>query len=156
MFLFRRFCARGRGSVAPSVESWRGRRKVVASPTVPLSHSTFPIVFPLDSEKSIEMMPVLCSNWKEKVVYSAAGPQPQILIENEKLKVLIAGLEPGQVIPPHPESLAVYHFLGGTGWMRVDGERFAVGPGATVITLAGSVRGIEAETQLAFLATRVA
>ena len=102
------------------------------------------------------MTPTLCLNWKEKVVYSAAGPQPQILLENEKLKVLIAGLEPGQVIPPHPESWAVYHFLDGTGWMRVDGERFAVGPGATVITPAGTARGIEAETRLAFLATRVA
>ena len=102
------------------------------------------------------MTSIQCPNWNEKVVYSAGGPQPQVLVENEKLKVLIAGLEPGQVIPPHPESWAVYHFLEGTGWMRVDGERLAVEPGATVITPAGSARGIEAETRLAFLATRVA
>jgi quercetin dioxygenase-like cupin family protein len=102
------------------------------------------------------MTPVLCLDWKEKVVYSTAGPQPQVLLENEKIKVLIAGLEPGQMIPPHPSTLAVYHFLDGTGWMRVDGERFAIGSGATVIAPAGSARGIEAETRLAFLATRVA
>jgi len=97
----------------------------------------------------------VCLNWKDKVVFSAAGPQPQILIENEKLKVLIGGLEPGQMIPPHPASWAVYHFLEGTGWMRVDDERIAVGPGVTVVAPAGAARGIEAETRLAFLATRV-
>jgi quercetin dioxygenase-like cupin family protein len=102
------------------------------------------------------MTALVCPNWKEKVVYAADGPKPQVLLENEKLKVVIGGLEPGQVIPPHPESWGVYHFLQGTGWMRVDGERLAVGPGATVIAPAGSARGIEAETQLAFLATRVA
>jgi quercetin dioxygenase-like cupin family protein len=102
------------------------------------------------------MMPLLYPNWKEKVVYSAAGPQPQILVENEKLKVIVAGLEPGQKIPVHPESLAMYHFLEGTGWMHVDGEHFAVGPGATVIAPAGAGRGIDAETRLAFLGARVA
>ena len=95
-------------------------------------------------------------DWREKVVYSAEGPQPQILLENEKVKVLIAGLEPGQRIPPHPETLGVYHFLEGTGWMIVDGERLPVEPGATVITPVGASRGVEAGTRLAFLATRVA
>ncbi len=102
------------------------------------------------------MAPTLCLNWKDKVVYSAAGPEPQVLIENEQLKVVIGGLEAGQAIPPHPESWGVFHFLDGTGWMRVDGQRIAVGPGATIIVPAGSARGIEAETRLAFLATRVA
>ncbi len=40
--------------------------------------------------------------------------------------------------------------------MTVDEERFAIEAGATVITPDGAVRGIEAETRLAFLATRVA
>ncbi len=102
------------------------------------------------------MAPILCLNWKEKVVYSPAGPQPQILVENEKLRVVIGGLEPGAAIPPHPESWGVYHFLDGTGWMIVDGERIAVEPGATIVTPAGAARGIEAKTRLAFLATRVA
>ncbi len=102
------------------------------------------------------MEPVYCLNWKEKVVYSAAGPQPQVLLENDQVKVLMGGLQPGQIIPPHPEALGVYHFLEGNGWMRVDDQRLAVGPGATVIAPAGAARGIEAQTQLAFLATRVA
>ena len=49
----------------------------------------------------------------------------------------------------------MYHFLEGCGWMIVDDERLPVGPGATVVMPAGTVRGIEAETRLAFLATRI-
>jgi quercetin dioxygenase-like cupin family protein len=77
-------------------------------------------------------------------------------MENDKFKVILAGLEPGQKIPPHPEAQAMYHFLEGAGAMIVDGERLAVEAGATVITPQGAVRGVEAETRLAFLAARVA
>ena len=95
-------------------------------------------------------------NWKERVVFAAAGPQPQILAENDKLKVVLAGLEAGQKIPHHPEGLAMYHFLEGTGWMSVGDERIAVQPGTIVITPAGTKRGVDADTRLAFLAARVA
>ncbi len=101
------------------------------------------------------MSPILFPNWRDKVVFSADGPKPQVLMENDKLKVVVGGLEPGQKIPPHPEGESVFHFLEGTGWMVVEGERLAVKPGATVITPAGAKRGIEAETRLAFLAARV-
>jgi len=97
----------------------------------------------------------LYPNWKEKVVYSAEGPQSQVLEENEKLKVVLAGLEPGQRIPEHPESLGLYHFLEGNGWMIVDGERLAVSSGTTIITPHGAIRGMEAETKLAYLEIRV-
>jgi quercetin dioxygenase-like cupin family protein len=40
--------------------------------------------------------------------------------------------------------------------MTVDDQRFAVQPGAIVITSAGAKRGVEATTRLAFLATRLA
>jgi len=102
------------------------------------------------------MTPILYPNWKEKVVFSAAGPQPQILAETDTLKVILGGLEAGQQIPLHPEGLALYYFLEGTGWMNVEDERFAVQPGTIVITPAGAKRGVDAETRLAFLATRVA
>lgn len=101
------------------------------------------------------MKPMLYPDWKEKVVFAADGPQPQILVQNEKLKVIIAGLEASQKIPPHPEALAVYHFLEGTGWMTVDDERYPVSSGATVITPEGAKRGVEAETKLVFLAVWV-
>lgn len=102
------------------------------------------------------MTPTLYPNWKEKIVFSAAGPQPQILAETDTLKVILGGLEAGQKIPLHPEGLAMYYFLEGTGWMSVEDERFAVQPGAIVITPAGAKRGVDAETRLAFLAARVA
>ena len=80
----------------------------------------------------------------------------QILAETDILKVILGGLEAGQQIPLHPEGLALYYFLEGTGWMNVEDERFAVQPGTIVITPAGAKRGVDAETRLAFLATRVA
>lgn len=98
----------------------------------------------------------LFPHWKDSVVYSPTGPQPQQLIETGKLRVIVAGLEPGQKIPVHPEAAAMYHFLAGTGWMTVDDERLAVGPGATVVMPAGAQRGVEAETRLAFVAARAA
>ncbi len=98
----------------------------------------------------------LYPDWREKVVYSAEGPKPQVLVESEGFKVILGGLEPGAKIPPHPEGLTMYHFLEGTGWMLVDDERLAVEAGATVITPAGSRRGMEAQTRLAWLAARIA
>ena len=114
----------------------------------------FQIMLSPKEENSVKSM--FYPDWQEKVVFSPGGPQPQILAENEKLKVIIGSLEIGQKIPAHPEALAVYHFLEGTGWMIVDDERYPVRPGATVITAEGAKRGVEAETRLVFLATRIA
>jgi quercetin dioxygenase-like cupin family protein len=94
-------------------------------------------------------------DWGELVRYLSDKPQPQILTEKEQFKVVIAGLVPGQIIPPHPEGLAVYHFLEGRGWMSVDEERLPVSAGVTIITDEGCSRGVQAETKLAFLATRL-
>jgi|SRR5450756_2509391 quercetin dioxygenase-like cupin family protein len=94
-------------------------------------------------------------NWREKVVFSPEGPSPQVLLVDEKAKVVVAGLQAGQSIPPHPETLGVFHCLEGTGWMTVDGERIPFNSGAIVVAPAGTSRGVEAETQLAFLAVRV-
>ncbi len=68
---------------------------------------------------------------------------------------MVAGLEPGAKIPPHPEGPAIFHFLEGTGQMIVGDQAYAVQAGATVVVPDGAVRGIEAETRLAFLAVRV-
>lgn len=101
------------------------------------------------------MKSMLYPSWQEKVVFGEDGPQPEILAANEKMKVIIGGLKPGQKIPPHPEALATYHFLEGSGWMIVDDERYPVTAGATIIAPEGSARGIEADTKLVFLAVRV-
>ena len=100
-------------------------------------------------------MQMLYPDWHAQVVFSPDGPKPQVLMENDKFKVVIGGLEAGQKIPPHPEGESVFHFLEGSGWMIVGDERFAVKAGATVVTPAGVKRGIEAETRLVFLAARV-
>ncbi len=108
------------------------------------------------TEEKNAMAALVYPDWKAKVIYSSTGPQPQVLAENEKVKVIVAGLVAGQQIPVHPESFGVYHFLEGTGTMIVDDERLTIAPGVTIITPAGAQRGIEADTALAFLATRVA
>ncbi len=98
----------------------------------------------------------IVSDTKMEAVRADDGPQPTVLFENERAKVIVGGLQAGQQIPVHPEALAVYHFLEGRGQMLVDGEAIEVGPGATVVTPAGSTRGVIAETELSFLATRIA
>jgi quercetin dioxygenase-like cupin family protein len=98
---------------------------------------------------------LLFADWKEVVVFSDEGMQPQVLVETAQYKCVIAGLAAGNSVPPHPEGPAIFHFLGGSGRMIVGEENFAVQAGATVIVPDGARRGIEAETQLAFLAVRL-
>lgn len=95
-------------------------------------------------------------DWQQLVVFGPGGPQPTILVADEKIKIIMAGLEPGQIIPEHPEATAIYYFLTGNGWMTVDGERTPVAAGMSIFMPAGASRGLEAETRLAFMATRIA
>ena len=97
----------------------------------------------------------LYADWKEVVVYSDEGMQPQVLVETAQYRCVIAGLAAENSVPPHPEGPAIFHFLEGSGRMSVGEESFAVQAGATVIVPDGAKRGIEAETQLAFLAVRL-
>ncbi len=94
-------------------------------------------------------------DWREIVTYAAPGPQPALLVDEDDLKVLVGGLEPGGMIPPHPERRAVYHALEGEGVFHLDGAALAFRAGAVVVAPAGSTRGIEAVTRLAFLAVRI-
>ena len=48
------------------------------------------------------------------------GAQPQFLVDEAHFKVVLRRLDPGDKIPVHPDSCAVYHFLAGTGTMIVD------------------------------------
>jgi len=94
-------------------------------------------------------------DWRDVVTYAAPGPQPALLVDEEDLKVLVAGLEPGGMIPPHAERRAVYHALEGEGVFHLDGGTLPFRAGAVVVAPAGSTRGIEAVTRLAFLAVRI-
>ena len=98
---------------------------------------------------------ILFPNWRDLVRYASPGPQPTLLCDEPELRVLIGGLEPGGRIPAHPERRAVYHFLEGDGVMVIDDQHHPVSGGVTVIAPAGSSRGIEAMTRLAFLAVRI-
>lgn len=99
------------------------------------------------------MKPIIVTNWQDKVVFSSEGPQPQPLVATETLKSVIVGLEPGQKIPAHPAPTSVYHFLDGTGWMTINGERLPIQAGVTVVVPDKALRGIEADTKLSFLGT---
>ncbi len=103
------------------------------------------------------MTQLLYPNWRDHLVYASGRPQPTVLYETDKVRVIVVGLDAGQEIPLHPEdAAAVFHFLEGTGWVLVGKERLAVKPGATVIVPAGEARGMEAVSRLAFLAARIA
>lgn len=99
--------------------------------------------------------PLAIADTALRALFFESGPQPQILWEDAKLKLIVAGLRPGQRIPVHPEALAVYHFLQGSGTMTVDGSEFAVEPGTTIVTPGGASRGLYADSALVFLAVRV-
>ncbi|MDD2696038.1 MAG: hypothetical protein PHD58_08935 [Anaerolineales bacterium] len=101
------------------------------------------------------MAPKIFADWRQNVIFSPEGPTPTPLYADGPVKVVLAGLQAGGAIPPHPEGLSVYHFLEGRGRMQVNAERLDVQAGMTVILDAGDVRGLEADTDLAFLATRL-
>lgn len=102
------------------------------------------------------METTVIADLKEHVVFSSGMPQPQVLGEDPKIKVIVAGLEPGARIPVHPEASAMYYILEGSGLMTVDERQFAVQPGMVILTPDGAARGIEAHTRLSLLATRIA
>lgn len=94
--------------------------------------------------------------WQDFVTYGEQRPNPQTMMENQRVRVIIAGLRPGQRIPAHPEAAAVYHFLEGQGVMSVDGAQFPVQQGTVIVMDEGAQRGLLAETQLVFMAVRLA
>ena len=97
----------------------------------------------------------LTPDWRDVVAYAAPRPQPALLVDEEDLRVLVVGLEPGGQVPPHPERRAVYHALEGEGVFHLDGAALPFRAGAVVVAPLGSTRGIDAVTRLAFLAVRV-
>lgn len=94
--------------------------------------------------------------WQDFVVFGDNRPNPQTMFENDRVRVIIAGLKAGQQIPVHPEAAAVYHFLEGQGVMTVDDRQFPVQQGTVIIMDEGAQRGMVAETQLVFMAVRLA
>jgi len=96
------------------------------------------------------------SAWRDMATFSAEEPQLEALVDDDGVKVVLAGFMPGQSIPPHPESRGVFTILEGSGWMTIAEERMAVKAGAVAIVPEGVLRGFEAETQMVVMATRIA
>jgi quercetin dioxygenase-like cupin family protein len=94
-------------------------------------------------------------DWKEEIIYSDNGPQTLLLAENKKIKIILGGMQAKQEIPPHEATVGIYHFLEGTGWMQVDEEKLKITPRTTIIVPRDSIRGIKAESRLAFFAMRI-
>ena len=100
------------------------------------------------------MPTIFYADTEAQAVFGQAGPQPQFLLDSEHFKVVLVGLEAGQQIPVHPETMAMYHFLEGKGTMTVNDQPYPIMPGATVIALPGATRGMRADTRLVFLAAK--
>jgi quercetin dioxygenase-like cupin family protein len=90
-------------------------------------------------------------SWADTVQFSPDHPVPTVLLDTDELKVVLVGLEPGQVLPEHPAPAAVFHVLDGIGIVTVDDVPAEVGAGATITVPSGARRGWRAETRLVFL-----
>ncbi len=99
--------------------------------------------------------PAYAADWRSVVTYGFPGPQPHLILDEPELRVLVAGLEPGGRIPPHPGPRAVYHALEGHATLLLDGTPLPFAAGAIVVAPAGATRGFEAQTRFAFLGVRL-
>lgn len=94
------------------------------------------------------------SNYQDAVQFSSDGPGVQLLHIDDKMKVLLVGLEPGQSLPPHEGPGASFSFLSGSGVMLIGDEEFPVAAGGLAVVPQGANRSIRAETErLAFVGT---
>ncbi len=92
---------------------------------------------------------------KDSIQSSDEGPNPHTLFEKGKIKLIVAELKTGQSIPPHEESIGIYHFLEGEGVMTVDDVSYDVRQGSTIVVPNGAERGISAKADLSFMGTRI-
>lgn len=93
-------------------------------------------------------------NILQEVTFPEGGAEPRILLQQGETKAVLAGLKAGNQIPPHPESAALYYFLQGEGLMQVEDQKLPVTPGSVILTESDAARGIQATTDLAFIAFR--
>ena len=81
-------------------------------------------------------------------------PQPQVLHEDTKVKVVVVGLETGGRIPVHAGGAGVYHFLEGAGQMAV-GDGFRGAGRRDPADPRRRERDLLAQARLAFIAVRL-
>ena len=94
-------------------------------------------------------MSAIITTSKSAAVFKPERFNPVVLAENQRVKVILVCLEPGQFIPVHsPQVDMALVILEGEG-MLVAGEREeAVRPGAVAFVPAGESRGLKAQTRL--------
>lgn len=83
--------------------------------------------------------------------------KPRIVHADERSKVVLVCLAPGQGIPPHPEdNQAFFYALEGSGTMLTDEGELPIKAGSLVTIARGGTRGIRADKEkLVVLATAV-
>lgn len=100
--------------------------------------------------------PVVIPDWHEAVRFGDQRPQPNVLADTELQRVVLGALRAGQSIPTHADRGGTFVFLEGTGTFHVAGQDLPAVPGLVVQLADDTPRGVDAETDLVFLAVRVA
>ncbi len=100
--------------------------------------------------------PVVIPNWRDVVTFGDHGPQPTLLVDGDLQRVVLGGLRAGQSIPVHPDRGGTFIFLEGTGTFHAGDRDLSAAPGLVVHLADDTVRGMDAETDLVFLAVRAA
>lgn len=93
-------------------------------------------------------------NYEDAVAFSPEGPGVQLLHIDDKMKVLLVGLEPGQSLPPHEGPGASFSFLSGSGTMVIGDEEIEVSAGSLAVVPRGANRSIRTDDdRLVFMGT---
>lgn len=93
-------------------------------------------------------------NFQDAVQFSPDGPGVQLLHIDDKMKVLLVGLEPGQSLPPHEGPGASFSFLSGSGKMIIGDTEIDVTAGSLAVVPQGANRSIRTEDErLIFMGT---
>lgn len=97
-------------------------------------------------------MAEMLHSYQDVIAYRPQRFNPQVLAENERVKVILACFEPGQFIPVHrPGVDLTLVVLEGEGEVVAGEHETHVGPGAIAFVPAGEARGIRAGTRLVIL-----
>ena len=98
-------------------------------------------------------MPAFVTSLSDHARFRDQQFTPNPLVENERVKVMVVGFEPGQFIPVHePEVDLTFVVLEGTGTIVAGGQEQEVGPGVVAFAPAGEPRGVRAaETRMTAL-----
>lgn len=94
-------------------------------------------------------MSAMITSSKVAAAFKPERFNPVVLAENERIKVILVCLEPGQFIPVHrPKVDMALVVLEGEGMIVAGDQEEPVRPGAVAFVPAGEDRGLKAQTRL--------